>query len=105
MANESVADSFSRAHSSVPAANATPRAGFHMLAAASFGLLVHSVFRSNLLSGKLAVMSVGFLFVCPFAIGVIAAIPWRDSASWRSLLLAPWLACGLVAGVSAILGL
>ncbi len=76
----------------------------HVALAAGYGVLTHAAFRSELLYGRLNVMSAGFLFLAPFAIGLIAAPRTRRRTrfDWRYVLYMPWLACLAVVGAGAV---
>lgn len=78
----------------------------HVGAATAYGLLTHALFRASF-APRLNVMSAGFLFGAPFAIGAVAAMgAWRQRRfDWRAALLAPWLACFAVAAFYALFAL
>lgn len=63
--------------------------------AVGYGLATQLAFRWDLNGALLGVMSLGFLFVMPVAVGVltVAAAPSPYRTSWWYAALAPWSAC------------
>lgn len=72
-----------------------------------YALLTLLAFRADQNSALLAVMSLGFLFVMPFAVGAltVVAAPPELRTSWAYAILSPWLACVALTIVTAALAL
>src|SRR4051794_35787501 len=74
---------------------------------AAYGLFVRYAFGQNAPGGLFGTMTIGFIFVMPFVLGVIAvsAAPLRERISWRYGLMASFvsfMSCMILMAVFAL---
>ncbi|MEO7456605.1 MAG: SRPBCC family protein [Gemmatimonadaceae bacterium] len=75
-----------------------------VLSGAAYGLLGRLVGATNVAGGAFVVMTVGFIFLVPLAMGYLTVRP-TPHASRTFKFFAPWISCVLVVAASMIAGL
>ncbi len=70
------------------------------------GLLIGLAFAIPQLSAFFSVMTIGFLFLAPFAVGVVSIYsrPRADDLRWHDVVFGPWLPSLLTLTIAGILG-
>jgi hypothetical protein len=85
-----------------PATRRWRRSLVGVLAGASYGLLARFMIRANAWNDSpFTVMTLGFLFLVPVAMGYIT-VAAMERPTWRDRLIAPWGPCALVALAAAL---
>ncbi len=75
-----------------------------IIAGARYGIVSRLVAEAQVLGGLFVVMSLGFIFVVPLVLGVLA-VSTVEAPSWRYRFFAPWVPMTLVIISASLLGL